>query len=165
MNGTQLIAKDSTPLLDILGPTVEILTPENVECCVLKGIIPPGVSVPLHSHPDYESMFVLSGFGQVLRQRGDSFEWLAIQPGDFIHIPGCAKHAWRNNSPEALVQLITTTQRLARFFREIGKPVNRDAALQRPTQPEIQRFVETAARHGHWMAGRAENAAVGIDLA
>jgi len=41
--------------IDLEGPTVEFLTsPQeaSIDFCVLKGVIPPGVSVPLHSHPD-----------------------------------------------------------------------------------------------------------------
>ena len=56
--------KKSPVVLDMLGPTVEFLVlPSESEdrYCVLKGIIPPGVSVPLHSHPDDESFFLLSG--------------------------------------------------------------------------------------------------------
>jgi quercetin dioxygenase-like cupin family protein len=47
-------------VLDVLGPTVEFMVlPSESEdrYCVLKGTIPPGVSVPLHSHPDDESFF------------------------------------------------------------------------------------------------------------
>jgi hypothetical protein len=28
---------------------------------VLQGVIPPGVSIPLHSHPDTEDFFIISG--------------------------------------------------------------------------------------------------------
>ena len=55
--------------LDIFGPTVEFLsTPQNAhqDFCVMRGVIPPGVSVPLHSHDDTETFFVLSGTKQVL---------------------------------------------------------------------------------------------------
>ena len=56
---------------DVFGPTVEFLTsPQDVhnDFCVLKGVIPPGVSIPLHSHPDTEDFFVLSGQAQALKQ-------------------------------------------------------------------------------------------------
>ena len=50
--------------VDLLGPTVELLTsPQeaSIDFCLLRGVIPPGVSVPLHSHPDTEDFFVISG--------------------------------------------------------------------------------------------------------
>jgi hypothetical protein len=58
--------------LDLLGPTVEFLTlPQeaNIDFCVLRGILPPGVSVPLHSHPDTEDFFVISGEVQAVRPK------------------------------------------------------------------------------------------------
>ena len=44
-------------LLDVLGATIEFLAlPNEAEVyCVIKGTIPPAMSVPLHSHPDAES--------------------------------------------------------------------------------------------------------------
>jgi hypothetical protein len=60
------------PVLDLLGPTVEFITsPDGPEdFCVLKGTIPPGVAVPLHSHDDPEAFFVVSGPQQALIQGG-----------------------------------------------------------------------------------------------
>ena len=63
-------------VLDVLGPTIEFMVlPSESEdrYCVLKGTIPPGVSVPLHSHPDDESFFLFSGSVQALVQRQDTF--------------------------------------------------------------------------------------------
>jgi hypothetical protein len=57
--------------VDLLGPTVEFLTsPQEprIDFCVLRGVIPPSVSVPLHSHPDTEDFFVISGEVQALKQ-------------------------------------------------------------------------------------------------
>jgi quercetin dioxygenase-like cupin family protein len=53
----------------VFGPTVEFLTsPENPAAvyCVMRGTIPAGLSVSLHSHGDDESFFVLSGAVQIL---------------------------------------------------------------------------------------------------
>jgi len=64
--------KKSHAVLDVLGPTVEFLV-LPFECagdyCVIRGTIPPGVSVPLHSHPDNESFFLLSGSVQASYRR------------------------------------------------------------------------------------------------
>jgi hypothetical protein len=63
--------------LDLFGPTVEFLTsPQeaSIDFCVLKGVIPPNVSVPLHSHPDTEDFFVISGEVQALRQGAQGYE-------------------------------------------------------------------------------------------
>lgn len=51
-----LVKNPSTgKVLELFGPTVEFLTsPEDAQndFCVLRGTIPPGVFVPLHSNPD-----------------------------------------------------------------------------------------------------------------
>ena len=58
-------------VLELLGPTVEFLTspedPQN-DFCVIRGTVPPGISVPLHSHADTEDFLVISGELEALRQ-------------------------------------------------------------------------------------------------
>jgi quercetin dioxygenase-like cupin family protein len=154
-------------VLDVLGPTVEFLVLPSESAagyCIMKGTIPPGVSVPLHSHPDDESFFLLSGRLQALDQRKDGFKWISMNAGDFRHVPPDVRHAWKNKSNEPAVTIIVTTPRLGRFFQEIGRPVTADAFSQAPSPGDIQRFVEVAARYDHWLASPQENAAVGIKL-
>jgi mannose-6-phosphate isomerase-like protein (cupin superfamily) len=156
--------KGTRVILDVFGPTIERLTTATDDPCQLLGTIPPGVSVPLHAHPDFEWFFVVSGSVQVLTERNGGFEWMGARPGDFIRIPGGAKHGFRNATGEPVVQLITTTPRLGRFFEEIGRPVTAGAILPPPTREELRRFAEVAARYGHWLGSPDENAAVGITL-
>ena len=130
-----------TLVVDVLGPTVEFLTPPSEEVyCVLKGSIPPGMSVPLHSHPEPESFLVVSGSGQVLTERNARLEWLDVKPGDFIHIAGGTKHAHRNTSSEPLVELATTGATLGQFFHEIGRPTRPGLSLPPPTAEDLDRF-------------------------
>ena len=152
-----------TLVLDVFGPTIEFLTPpaEGV-FCVLKGTIPPGASVPLHSHPEPESFLVVSGRGQVLTERDARLDWVDVKPGDFIHIPGGAKHAHRNTSSEPLVELATTNATLGKFFLEVGRPVRPDFPLLPPTAEDLDRFRRISAGYDHWLASPAENAAVGL---
>jgi quercetin dioxygenase-like cupin family protein len=154
-------------VLDVLGPTVEFLVlplESAAGYCIMKGTIPPGVSVPLHSHPDDESFFLLSGRLQALDQRKDGSKWINMNAGDFRHVPQDVRHAWKNKSNEPAVTIIVTTPRLGRFFQETGRPVTADAFSQAPSPADIQRFVEVAARYDHWLASPQENAAVGIKL-
>ena len=62
--------------------------------------------------------FLLSGYVRALSQLGNSFERLDVKSGEFVQIPGGAKHGFRNTSNEPAVQLITTTPRLGMFFQE-----------------------------------------------
>ena len=75
------------------GATVEILTPVGDGLpCVMRGTIPAGGIVPLHSHADPETFLMLDG-------EIEGFvagEWSRIAAGDVLHVPGHIRHAWRN---------------------------------------------------------------------
>jgi quercetin dioxygenase-like cupin family protein len=151
------------PAFDVFGPTVEFLTiteDEVNQICVMRAVIPPGVTVPLHSHDDFEDFFILSGGHQVLVEGDGGLEWHDAHAGDYIRVPGAAAHAHRNISDEPAVDLIITTARMGKFFREIGRP----ADAPPPTPDELARFVETAGRYGYRLGTPEENAAVGITL-
>jgi quercetin dioxygenase-like cupin family protein len=159
--------KKSHAVLDVLGPTVEFVVLPS-ECtgdyCVIRGTIPSGVSVPLHSHPDNESFFLLSGSVQALEQRKNGFKWINMNAGDFRHVASEVRHAWKNESDGLAVAIIVTTPRLGRFFQEVGRPVAPDALPQAPSPADVQCFTEVAARYHHWLVSPEENAAVGINL-
>lgn len=167
MQRTHIVSKGTYSALDMFGPTLEFLTlPEETDAAyvMMMGTIPAGVSVPLHSHPDIESFCLLSGAVQILSQGDDKFEWLDVKPGQFVHVPSNAKHAWRNASSEPAVQLVTTTVRLGKFLQEIGRPTPSGAPLGPPTPDELQHFMRVAAKYDYWLGNPAENAAIGIAL-
>ena len=71
--------------IELFGPIVEYLTsPQDTQndFCVLKGTIPPGVFVPLHSHPDAEDFLVISGEIDGLKQDSEDHTWIRAQAGD-----------------------------------------------------------------------------------
>ena len=145
---------------------MELLSPSNEDAyCVLRGTIPPGVSVPLHSHADAESFYVLSGEAEALVQTEGGFEWQMLRRGDFIHISGGTKHkhAWRNVSSEPMSALTICTAKLGRALQEMGQ-LTSEYGTQFPSQTAIQRLVEISTRYGYWLGGQEENAAVGIQL-
>ena len=161
------VSDESHRALDIFGPIVEFTTSPlepGSAYCVMEGIIPPGVAVPLHSHPDPESFYILSGHGQTLCQRGEQLEWVDVKPGDFVHVPSGSKHAHRNTSTEPLVELIVTTVTLGRFFQEVGRPAEPNTSPVAPSENDVRHFQETAGQYNHWVASPEENAAVGIVL-
>jgi quercetin dioxygenase-like cupin family protein len=50
--------------LDVFGPTVEFLRwPDDADAdfCVMRCVVPPGVTVPLHSHDDAEDFYIVDG--------------------------------------------------------------------------------------------------------
>ena len=150
-------------VLEFYGPTVEFLIApddDRSDFCVLKGTIPPGIAIPLHSHPDTEDFFIISGSVEGLRDDTNSCEWIPAQAGDYLHVPRGARHAWRNASGEPVVILISMTKRLGRFFQEAGRPAT---GAPHPVTPEdLARFAAICAKYGYWNATPEENAAVGI---
>lgn len=167
VEAVQAMGQVSHDAYNVLGPVVEFLTSPNeanAGYCIMRGTIPAGLFVPLHSHPDAESMLVLSGVVEALAPENEVLQWRLMNQGDFLHLPAHAKHAWRNGSNAPVIQLIITTARLGGFFREVGKR-GVPAGLEGPPEPqELARFVEVARRYHHWLGSEAENAAVGIRL-
>jgi quercetin dioxygenase-like cupin family protein len=167
MRSLLITRRGTNASLDVFGPTIEFLTlPERGDSgyCAMIGTIPAGVAVPLHSHPDLESFFLISGGIQALSEGREKLEWLDVNPGEFVHVPSNAKHAWRNTSRESAVMLITTTPKLGRFFQEVGRPVSPGASLPPPTPDDLLHFASVSAKYDYWVSSRAENAAVGINL-
>ena len=153
-------ANDATAL-DVFGPIVEFLTPEGDEqVCVMRAVISPGVTVPLHRHDDFEDFYILAGRHQFLIWDDGGPRWRDAHAEDYVRLPGDVPHALRNTSDEPAVVLMVTTARMGKFFREVGRPVGSPP----PTAQEMARFVAIARRYGYLLASPEENAAIGITL-
>lgn len=118
--------------------------------------MPPGVVVPMHSHSDRETFYVLSGKLDALRVD----RWEQLGPGDVFDVCDGIKHAWRNASKEDATILCVTTTRLTQFLREAVIPPHGASA---PEQ-RAQHFLKLVEAHGYWLASPEENAAVGLDV-
>ena len=149
--------------VDVFGPTLEFVSgPDDpaADFWVMRGVVPPGVVVPLHSHDDAEDFFILAGTQQVLTKSDQGLKWSDVNAGDYVHIPAGVPHAHRNVSDEPAVELVVTTARLGRFFQEVA----RSEIRQPPTPAELAEFVAVAARYGYDLGTPEQNAAVGIAL-
>jgi quercetin dioxygenase-like cupin family protein len=158
---------DGTPhqVWDVFGPTVEFLTsPDDPDAafCVMRGVVPPGVTVPLHSHHDPEDFFIVVGTQQVLTHGDQGLRWCDAHAGDYVRVPAGTPHAHRNVSGEPAVDLIITSARLGRFFREVGRLST--GPTPPPTPEELAHFVAVATKYGYTLGSPEDNAAVGIDL-
>ena len=151
--------------LDVLGPAVEFLTSPAAahdDFCVMRGVIPPGVAVPLHSHDATEVFFVLSGAKQVLTLGSGPAEWVDVRAGDYVHVPRGTRHAHRNVSDEPVIELVITTARLGKWFEEVGTPVT--APPRPPTGDVLQHFLAVSRKYGYWLGTPDDNAAIGLRL-
>ncbi|HVJ55501.1 MAG TPA: cupin domain-containing protein [Aliidongia sp.] len=155
---------------DVLGAKIEFMTvpglgePDDFPC-VMHGVLAPGIVVPLHSHADPETFILRSGSLEGLSLAGAEARWLRLAPGDVFHVPSHAKHAFRNFSDEPALITVVSTNRIGRFFREIGRPMPADARPLFPPAPETSAaFLRSVEKYGYWNASPAENAAVGLVL-
>ena len=165
-NSAHVVDLESLARIAILGPTIQFVTSPDDDAvpCVMRGTIPPGEMVPLHSHADPETFVMLSGAIEALSYPdGEPFRWVRIGTGEVFHVPGHARHAFRNRSTSPAVMLITSTATIGRFFRELGTPTTADAQTAGPpSEAVIQHFLETSARYGYWNGTQEQNAEVGL---
>ena len=91
-----------------------------------------------------------------------SLRWYDVSAGDYVHIPGGHPHAHRNISDEPAVELVITTARLGRFFRDIARPATDGARRLTPVRP--CRVRHRGYSYGYVLGTPDEIAAVGIEL-
>lgn len=85
-----LVDLKNVETLDVLGPKVEFLTrPEGPDDtpCVMRGTIPPGGVVPLHSHADPETFLAQAGELEGLVHYDDDSRWVRISPATSSTFP------------------------------------------------------------------------------
>jgi uncharacterized RmlC-like cupin family protein len=130
----------------------------------MRGVIPPGAVIPIHSHPDPETFIQLSGEVEALARSNDGFAWVKLAAGSVFHVPGNVRHAFRNPSTKPAVGIVATTARLGEFLAEIGRPVEAGVTVEPPDQASLNHFLKTAERYGHWTGTPEDNAKFGIKL-
>jgi quercetin dioxygenase-like cupin family protein len=139
-----------------LRPMNEYLTEvsnNEGDYCVIRCSLPAGAVVPMHSHADRETFYVVSGNLDALN--GD--RWEKLGPGNVFDVRDGAQHAWRNSSQLAASMICVTTTRLARFLQDISI-----SAAGSSAEEQAQRFLELVHANGYWLASPEENAAVGL---
>jgi len=153
---------DTSELLDLLGPRIQFLTPlsdDDDEYCLIRATAPAGAVVPVHSHNERETFYVLEGEIEGLWED----HWITLAAGEVFDVPGGLKHGWRNTSGASVSALVVVPMRLGRALREIGRPA--ETASQGAPKPEdLQRLLEIMGAYGYWLGSPADNAAVGISF-
>ena len=100
----------------------------------------PGGGPPPHFHTlEDESFYVIEGSAEFFRDR----KWTAVSPGTVVFMPKNETHAFRNSGTTPLKMLITTMPSgFENFFALCADE------FAKPGQPDMQRIVEIAGRHG-----------------
>ncbi len=117
------------------GTLFEILaSPEEVGdgICLIRGTVPPGVAVPLHSHSDLEVFYVLEGSVEIFQSKEGATGWTTVGVGAVVAVLGNVKHALRNTSSLPATMVVVTTSKLYEFFGEVSKPFD---SKRRPAPP------------------------------
>src|SRR5258707_2523936 len=103
--GTSSRAEEQTFI--VLGVLLQFLsTPEQVndQMSVMRGTVPSGVVIPLHSHAEPEIFYVLNGSLEVFQSEG----WQTVTAGEVVAIPGNVSHELRNASPSPITSIIVS---------------------------------------------------------
>ncbi|MGO7733125.1 cupin domain-containing protein [Rhizobium leguminosarum] len=161
LNRNSGIPVQQSEWIDIFGPHITFLTGVSTtqdDYALVLGVVGPGVTIPLHSHEDRETMFVLSGNAQAYV----GGEWMNVSAGDVVDVRSNTPHALHNNTHTELRVLKIVTSKMEQFFREIGKPVSQTPEM--PTAEEIARLMDASARFGFWTGSPADNAKIGLVL-
>jgi 3-hydroxybutyryl-CoA dehydrogenase len=103
-----------------------------------------GCATPLHRHNEDDETFIVLDGALALLVEGERVD---AGPGDVVHLPGGAVHAWRSESEEARFLIIATPEHEA-FYRDASDPAT--AFTQPPDAGtlDLERIGRSAARHG-----------------
>jgi quercetin dioxygenase-like cupin family protein len=163
--GTSRGAEEQTFI--VLGVLLQFLTtPEQIhdQISVMRGTVPSGVVIPLHSHADPEIFYVLTGSLEVFQSEGPSAGWQTVTAGEVVSIPGNVRHALRNTSSSPMTSITVSKQELYNFFRELARPFDPNGPPAPPTPDEMQQLFSVAEKYEYWLASPDENAAIGISF-
>ena len=163
--GTKRGAEQQTYI--VLGVLLQFLsTPEQIydQISVMRGTVPSGAVIPLHSHADPEIFYVLNGSLEVFQAEGPSEGWNTVTAGEVVSIPGNVRHALRNISHSPATLITVSKQELYSFFRELARPFDPSRPPAPPSREEIQQLFSVAEKYEYWLASRDENAAIGISI-
>ncbi len=146
--------------LDLVGIDLEVLSapPDAVGPVLLRATFPPGAMVPLHSHAEPESFYVLQGVLSIYRA-GDGDGWTDAAPGALVVVDSHVRHAVRCVGPAPAVVLTVTDPGLLTFFRAAARPPGTPPGP--PDQQEIAALMQTGRRMGGWFGGPEDDAAIG----
>jgi mannose-6-phosphate isomerase-like protein (cupin superfamily) len=125
--------------------------------CVLSAEMPAGVIVPLHSHHDRESFYILAGEVNLY----DGTSWRILRQGDFVDVPSNTKHAWRNASQSSASLLIVTTVRMGVFLQQASSTAETELDNQ-TASTQKEHFFKLIQEYGYWLGSPEDNQAIGL---
>ena len=125
--------------------------------CLLTAEMPAGAVVPLHSHSDRESFYILSG--EMTFYDGDS--WRILRQGDFFDVLSDTKHAWLNASESSAFLLVVTTVRMGIFLQRVSSTIEATPDPRAASRRE-ENFLNLVQEYGYWLGSHEDNKAIGL---
>jgi len=162
MNSNGRVGGGEPELIDMAGARFETIArmgATDADAVLFRARMMAGKVVPLHSHVDPECFHVLSGCIEVF-VLDDRPSWRAVKTGESLLVADGVKHAVRNAADQPADLIVVTNNRLARYFREAGRPAMPATEVLPPTPDDIQRLIRVSQAYGYWIASPAESAAV-----
>jgi quercetin dioxygenase-like cupin family protein len=162
MSNSDTVTVITPELIDMVGArfeTVARMGDDDTDIVLFRTHMAAGKLVPLHSHIDPECFYVLTGSIEVFVVDHVS-RWHTIETGHSLLIANGLKHAVRNMTDQPADLILATNNRLARYFREAGRPAAQGTDLLPPTPDDIQRMTRVSNAYGYWTATPAESAAI-----
>jgi quercetin dioxygenase-like cupin family protein len=112
---------------------------------LIEILAPAGWATPWHVHHTHDEYFYILE-GEVAVQVGEAR--VTLKPGDYAFGPRGVPHGYRVQGPApARLLMITGDRDFAEFVRDMSEPAAGDD-LPPPSEPDLERVVATAARHG-----------------
>ena len=111
---------------------------------LVEQVAPAGLASPYHvHHAEDEAFYVIEGQVSFVF----SSRWLKVGPGAFVFGPRDIPHGFRvdGKDPAKLV-ILATPGGFERFVVEMSEPA-RTAALPPPSQPDMQKLLNVAAKY------------------
>ena len=165
---SQPAAAPATPeTLDVFGVSMQLLAElgaNDDDVSLMRGQIPPGGVVMLHSHADPELFYVVTGAVEVSLGPVGAASWRTIESGRCVAIQGAAPHALRNRGDMPVDIVLVSTRRMALFLREVGRSPA-EVPPGPPSEDRLLAFAVAAQTRQYWLADRSENEAIGIAAA
>ncbi len=117
-------------------------------------LAPAGWATPWHVHTTHDEYFYILE-GTVTAVVGDAR--VVLSAGDFAFGPRGVPHGYRvADSGPARLLMITGDRDFAEFVREVSAPASGDT-LPPPSEPDLERVVAAAARHGIEILGAMQD--------
>jgi quercetin dioxygenase-like cupin family protein len=158
------VTQDQT--FDVFGVQLQFLVgPDETgsQSSLYKGILPPGIVIPLHSHLDSEVFYVLAGTLEIYQESGEHKGWKSVPAGQAVAVAPDVKHALRNTSSTPSSTIAVTGRGLYEFFLEVAEPAHGGPSAP-PSPEDMQRLFAAAGKYSYWMGSPEENSEIGLTL-